>query len=96
MWQIRMKPALILFIFGTYHESGFQIPCAKYKHSVINGQHVRSHHNIGKSLTLKATIKRTHNKSLFIAYRDVYNIFLLRISRQPFFIRKRSFISLNV
>ena len=60
MWQISMKSAPILLIFGTYNESVFLVPCAEYKHSMINGYHVRDHHNLGTSLTLKATHNERH------------------------------------
>ena len=53
MWQISMTPAPISFIFGTYHVSGFLIPSAKYKRSMVNGQPFRGHHSFGTGLTLK-------------------------------------------
>ena len=65
MWQISMKPASILLIFGTNHESGSQIPCAKYKHSVVNGQPVIGHHTFSTGLPLQATFIRTLKSLLF-------------------------------
>ena len=60
-----MIPALILLIFGLYYGPGSQIPHAKFKHSMANGQPVRGHHKPGASFTLKPTLK-TVLKSLFI------------------------------
>ena len=53
-----MKPVSNLSIFGTYHESGLQIHCAKYEHSVVNRQPVRDHHNFDPSFSLKVTLNR--------------------------------------
>ena len=49
MWQISMTPAAMLLIFGTYHEPGSLIPCANYKHSMVNEHPVRGHHNFTQS-----------------------------------------------
>ena len=61
MWQISIPPVPMYLIFGTYHESASQIPCAKYKHSTVNGQFVRDHRNSDISLILKATLKKNSN-----------------------------------
>ena len=58
MWQISKKLSPILPIFGTYYESASQIPCAKCDHSVVSGQPIRHHSNLGTKLTLTATVKK--------------------------------------
>ena len=60
----------------TYHEPGCQIPCVKYERSMLP---VKDHHTSGRSLALKATVKRAH-KSLFVSLERCLKTFLLRIS----------------
>ena len=35
-WRISMVLTPIFLIFGVYHDSDFQIPCAKYEYPMIN------------------------------------------------------------
>ena len=78
MWQISMILAPKLLIFGTYHESGFLVSCANYKHSMVDGQRVTGHHNFGTSLIFKVQLKKAL-KSLFIKLeRHLKDLFIQR------------------
>ena len=64
-WQISMALTPILLIFAIYSDSGSQIHRAKYEQYMINSLFVNRHHNFGKSLTLKAKIKKLNLKKKF-------------------------------
>ena len=51
-----MTPAPIVLILGASHESDYQVPGAKHKHSKFNRKPVRGHHNFGTSSIKKTQI----------------------------------------
>ena len=55
--KLALTTSPILYIFGTYHESGTLMPYAIYQHSMANGQQFRGHYKFGISLSLKTTFK---------------------------------------
>ena len=63
MCQNSITPTPILLKFGTYHESGSQILCVKYEHSIVNAD--RGLYNFGTSVPLEVVYKKAL-KSLFI------------------------------
>ena len=85
MCQTSRRPVPILLIFGTYHEFDFQIPCAKYKHSMICRQTVRSHHTFETSLILKVIFKNILNSLFINLEKCLKKSFYSELATKPFF-----------
>ena len=67
--QLTCRPTLILFIFFTYYQYGFYMPCTRYEQPRNNKQPVRGHHNSTLSLFLRVEVRGHHSLTLSLFLR---------------------------